>query len=357
MKQDELRERNFILGAVAQLSNHISSVGAGLVAFLRQHIFKVEVVRQHELENTLKETQRLVKGLESATFKVSVENQNDYKEWFKRVTVHLQEVENKIYELTQVQKNSSVPATQERSTEILVKALTEIKTELLGVQKRLVFPEPPKIQQVTGKIEITNQKYADNTQIEKKIQELVDVTRKIKLEVPPYPEQKEIKLPNEFKIADFNKIERIFTEFSQKMDVFVEKIEELPSQIPLVEFPEYINIGNFPPTKTPQPVTNFNLNPLQGVAKSTRVLVTSTRVVLPDSPLENRRTVIIYNMSSVDVFIGGDDVTTTDGLPVPAGSFSPPIDAGMHMRLSAIVAAGIQEVRVLEVSGTTVGGL
>jgi hypothetical protein len=56
--------------------------------------------------------------------------------------------------------------------------------------------------------------------------------------------------------------------------------------------------------------------------------------------------VIIWNPTGQTVYLGGRDVTTANGFPITAGSFSPAIDlVGEH--LYAVVAATTQAVNVL----------
>ena len=66
---------------------------------------------------------------------------------------------------------------------------------------------------------------------------------------------------------------------------------------------------------------------------------------------------MVYNNSStVTIFIGGSDVTATNGLPVPPKSYSPPIDAGVKMILYAVTSSSTANVRVLEISNDRIGG-
>ena len=102
---------------------------------------------------------------------------------------------------------------------------------------------------------------------------------------------------------------------------------------------------------TPQPVTNVTLNGLQGNIKTTSATVGSTVAQLPSyGQLFNRRAIVIYNNSAVTIYIGGSDVTTSNGMPVPANSYSPILDAGYNMVMYGIAASGSNNVRVLEVS-------
>lgn len=56
-----------------------------------------------------------------------------------------------------------------------------------------------------------------------------------------------------------------------------------------------------------------------------------------------------HNGSAVTVYVGGSNVSTTNGAPVAANSWSPGIDLSSGDNVYAIVAAGTAEVRVLEV--------
>lgn len=105
----------------------------------------------------------------------------------------------------------------------------------------------------------------------------------------------------------------------------------------------------------PPAVTKIDLNPLRGSFKTTAVTVTGTATALPSSALANRRAVVIYNNGAVDIFIGGSDVTTSTGIPVPAGGTSPSFDAGSSMTLYAISGGTSVNTRVLEISNDAVG--
>jgi hypothetical protein len=56
---------------------------------------------------------------------------------------------------------------------------------------------------------------------------------------------------------------------------------------------------------------------------------------------------IFYNNGSVTVFLGGSDVTTSNGVPVKAGTWSPALASGKDA-VYGIVASGTVEVRILE---------
>lgn len=105
------------------------------------------------------------------------------------------------------------------------------------------------------------------------------------------------------------------------------------------------------PTFVPPAVTNITLNPLQGFVKTTSATIGTTITSLPSyGQLFNRRAVIIYNNSSNTIYLGGVDVTTSNGLPVPANSYSPILDAGYNMIVYGIASVAGNNVRILEVS-------
>ena len=129
----------------------------------------------------------------------------------------------------------------------------------------------------------------------------------------------------------------------------------LPKSFPEVSIPSSVSVNNFPPQKYPMPVSNFNINPLRGFAKSRNITVTTSLTPLPDEVLAYRRGIIVFNNDSTNtLFIGGSDVTTTNGLPVPPKTYSPPMDAGPKLIVYGIASTSIN-VRVLEVSNENIG--
>lgn len=136
------------------------------------------------------------------------------------------------------------------------------------------------------------------------------------------------------------------------------KLEPTPIDLtPVKEATENVEVAirslRFP---VPTPVTQIDINPLRGSFKTTAVTVTSAATALPTTAQTNRRTVIVYNNdASVSIFLGGSTVTSSTGVPVAAGSYSPPFDIGASMTLYGITAAASVNVRVLEVSNDAVG--
>lgn len=89
--------------------------------------------------------------------------------------------------------------------------------------------------------------------------------------------------------------------------------------------------------------------------RSSLVTVGVTATPLPATPLEQRRSMILFNDSGSVVYLGGADVTVDNGLPVLDQSYSPPIDAGQHMVIYGVASLAGCEVRVFEVSNDSEG--
>lgn len=110
------------------------------------------------------------------------------------------------------------------------------------------------------------------------------------------------------------------------------------------------------PQMTPNPVSHMSINGLNGSVLTTQIQLGSTVTATPAIPLTNRRSLQLYNNGAGTIYIGGSTVTAANGIPVPSGSYSDIIDAGVHMTLYAISAAGQNnDVRVLEVSDISMG--
>lgn len=143
-----------------------------------------------------------------------------------------------------------------------------------------------------------------------------------------------------------------------RTDELIEAIKGIEIGKTEIEFPEHINVGNFPPQLTPQPVTNININPLRGFIHTTAQTLTSSLATIPAyGVLDNRRSVQFYNNSStVTVYMGGSDVTSSTGIPVPPKSYSPVIDAGIRMVLYGVTSSSTADIRVMETSMDAIGG-
>lgn len=92
--------------------------------------------------------------------------------------------------------------------------------------------------------------------------------------------------------------------------------------------------------------------------KSTAVTVatTATRLDTAVEAVSSTRSdaiagqgVLVWNDGAATIYLGGSDVTTANGVPVPAGTWSPAIElAELGEGLYGIVASGTVAARVLE---------
>lgn len=198
----------------------------------------------------------------------------------------------------------------------------------------------PDTQKVSGSVEIS--KMPDTSQevvsaLTKIEQSLNTVLRDVKAE-----SKKEQKIELSEGKTILNRLDRV-----------ADALVKLPGNM---EFPTHVEVSNFPPHKYPNPVTNININPLRGTVKSRNITVGTSVTPLPDEVLAYRRSIIIYNNGASTLYIGGSDVTATNGLPVAASSYSPALDAGPKMILYGISASGNINVRVFEASNENIGG-
>lgn len=223
--------------------------------------------------------------------------------------------------------------------------LTSFKktNELLSVLSKKSI-EFPKVQKIEGNTTVTALP---------KIEELVKTVQTLS-EIRDVLKQGEKREQKEIKIKDKGDLTlKIYERLINKLDEVKESIQNIT--IPAVEFPDTINVGNFPPQKYPLPVTHISLNALAGEVRSRSVTVGTSLTPLPGEVLDNRRSIIVYNNSTVTVEVGGSTFTFGEGLPIPVGSYSPPIDAGEKMIVYGRVASGTADVRVLEVSDIMIG--
>lgn len=59
--------------------------------------------------------------------------------------------------------------------------------------------------------------------------------------------------------------------------------------------------------------------------------------------------IVVYNNGASPVYLGGSDVTPSNGVPIAASSWGPGLDLAHDEGLYGVVAAGTCDVRVLEV--------
>lgn len=86
--------------------------------------------------------------------------------------------------------------------------------------------------------------------------------------------------------------------------------------------------------------------------KSTAVTVGTSPTRIDSTTFDRRSegvSVSFFNGGSGTVYVGGPDVTTSNGAPVAEDSWSPGFDLRPNDALYAVVATGTATVRVIEV--------
>ena len=265
-----------------------------------------------------------------------------------------------LHSISAYSKMSSTSTGQSPSQKISIKTTDlvtlnkSIEDILKKIEAKQLIVKMPEISRIGGAVKVLNfpEQY-DFNRLSSALYEIKQSLSNIRLEVPP---QREIKFPD-FKFPDFPKtvgLSETKAILNALKDV-KEALENLPKKIPQIEFPRSINVGNFPPQKYPMPVSHISINSLSGEVKTRAVTVTTALTPLPGEVLSNRRSLTIYNNSSVTVEVGGSTFTFGEGMPVPAGTFSPSLDAGSKMIIYGRVASGTADVRVMEISDLMTG--
>jgi hypothetical protein len=98
-------------------------------------------------------------------------------------------------------------------------------------------------------------------------------------------------------------------------------------------------------------VGTFSLVPLAGSVLTTAVNIgtASGTAAIPTTTLSNRKAIIGYNVGTSTVYIGGTGVTTTSGIPIGTGQYTPSFDLGTAV-LYGIAGAPGGTIIALEVS-------
>ena len=208
----------------------------------------------------------------------------------------------------------------------IVNNLTTLNSQIGGLKPK-DFP----VQEITSRLEA----------IQTAISSLKLTVPKSDFKMPEFP--KEISLNEGVKIVS-------------TLEKLLKSIEALPKKFPEMDFPNQIEVTNFPPQKYPMPVTNMSINGLGGYVKTTAVTVTSSLTPLPGEVLTDRRSLVIYNNSAATTIeIGGSTFAFGDGIPVAPGTFGPTIDAGSALIMYGRTSSGTADIRVLEASDIKVG--
>lgn len=221
-----------------------------------------------------------------------------------------------------------------------------------AITRPLVFP---KLYQIKGQVEVTRPIKVDNlSEVKKYFDSLETKLNHLYLAIQAMP-QPQIKLPKIEIPANVKNDNSDIIAMLEKLNESMGNMGGMSDErmvMSLSKINQAINELVAKPTMIPQPVTNVQINALQGFAKATAETVTTIPITLPSyGQLFNRRSVIIFNNSaSTTVYLGGSDVTAATGIPVLAQNYSPAIDAGYNLLIYGITAGGSADVRVFEVS-------
>lgn len=71
----------------------------------------------------------------------------------------------------------------------------------------------------------------------------------------------------------------------------------------------------------------------------------NTAYKCPSSEMENRQVLVIYNSSDSDIYIGGSDVSTINGLPLASGKY---LVIGAESGVYAVCGSASKSIRLLE---------
>jgi hypothetical protein len=80
------------------------------------------------------------------------------------------------------------------------------------------------------------------------------------------------------------------------------------------------------------------------------ISVTGTAAALPESPLENRRAIVVHNNGGDICYIGASNVTTANGLPLAANEkIAFDIQGNENVKIF-VISDGTSDVRILELA-------
>lgn len=327
-------QRNKILSVMALAKRAISDI---IASFVKDSVVNVKLTNKQELDSlskgTLQSLDKIQKGLRKIEFLLRVP---------MKVIVPPVQIDKE--DLPKEEYFTSINDT----IKDVIKGLSNV-TDAVGKIKLTL--SLPRTQEVTGNVKISNQLDFPIERIEKALLAIENKISKIKLDIKT-PAIKFPSIPEGISPRELKKMIDVLADIKKEL-------KDLPSnmpQAPEAEYPMRVKVDNFPTPKYPNPVTNININGLRGVAQSRPITVTTTATAMPSDPIDNRRSMIIFNNDSTKtLYIGGSGVSTANGLPVLAQTFSPPIDAGVKMLIYGVVSSGTLNARILEVSMDDIG--
>lgn len=333
MTEQTLKDRKFQMGSDSRmksfienqteqvkqsvsLMSYLSDIRNSLTSFIGKTI-NVRVANFSELSDALKNVTSQLTSLKQdpPQLKISVEREDTDK-----VIAALESVKKQVASI-------DIPEHQKTDLAPVVKSLEAVRKQIS------VIPKPkevnlPKVEKVIFPSKMSMLESKDI------ITELKSVEKAIR------------GLPGNTKQTDNKPILKALAGLEKAIEAIV--IPEPKA----FEFPEHFSVDNFPPVLTPQPVTHMSINSINGFIHTTSTTVSTTLTKLPGyGELDSRRSLICFNNSStITIFLGGSDITSANGLPVPPKTYSPPLDAGKDTILYGVTSSGSADVRIMEVS-------
>ena len=345
----ELRQKRFIAGIINDFKLTFKSFFNNLfyklnkleIANYQSQISSKEILA--EIKKNPQETQKLIQSQLSQT-KVLLEQLSAMETLSFQNKETLEEaieaIRNINIEIPQVKIPENVSINNFNQLEIPLRNLEKVLGKIFD--KEIKFPP---IQQIKGLVTI--EQLPKLTQLSDVIFLLENVNKQLTdLKAVKPADIKIPSFPKEIKMAQTNQLINLLESVRKEL---AEIKDKKPS-----EFPQAISVDNFPIQKYPMPVTQINILPLNGAITTTATTVTTIATKLPATAAESRRTIIVYNNdATATLFLGGVNLTTANGLPIPPESYSPPFDAGVRTTLYGIVSSGSINVRVLEIAMET----
>lgn len=340
MKKEDLKSRQMI-GAIRGAA---ASMAQALETF-KEHVFKVEVSNTDtELIKEVAQNTRGLKGRldEVAKFNPIVEAIKNIKSGNTSINIpsnlnlNLKDVEVKNVVETRITNAEDIKAELKVPESIRVSNLSEINIPAPQKQEKLDIS--PLVEAISG--------------LKTGVSKINDTLPSLKPKEIKIPAQKKVSFPKSMSVKE---AKQIIETLSDGLQGVRDDLGQVYEAIKEIEVTGGGGKGVVAASRGGPAVTDVNINGLRGYTKTTAITVGTTAVECPATRLEHRRSVIIFNNSANTIYIGGNDVTTNNGLPVPSESYSPPIDAGETMAVYAIAASSDNNIRVLEVSSQREG--
>lgn len=255
-------------------------------------------------------------------------------------------IENEKYYIRAIEKvedavrNIKVESTFQISDDKQIASLSKSIQDAVKTLKPIPPKDFPKEMQVSV---LPTKLYESITDLKSAVGNTEKAIRDIRL---PTQETKQIEFPKDIEVSNLDTLKR-------SVEKLEEAIKSLPNLMPRVEFPNEIktHVLSEPPRLTPQPVTNFNINPIRGTILTQSMTITGTATQTPATNLARRRSIQIYNTSSTEyIEIGGLGLTYGSGMVVPPKSYSQALDIDEKTALYAVTDGSSVQIRVLEIS-------